>query len=115
MPIGEIGHRTGLSRNTVKKYLGEGIVEPKFKTPSRLNQNIEDVVIGIDRAPKQMLPALDRYDDLVEVSFVGWARPLPADLGCKLNAKACHPVSDETVIPREAIRFSTLRRLMAKQ
>jgi len=35
MPIREIARRTGLSRNTVKKYLREGIVEPKFKTPSR--------------------------------------------------------------------------------
>ncbi len=35
MPIREIARRTGLSRNTVKKYLREGIVEPKFKTPPR--------------------------------------------------------------------------------
>jgi transposase len=35
LPIREIARRTGLSRNTVKKYLREGIVEPKFKTPPR--------------------------------------------------------------------------------
>lgn len=35
MPIREIARRTGLSRNTVKKYLREGAVEPNFKTPSR--------------------------------------------------------------------------------
>ncbi len=35
MPIREIARRTGLSRNTVKKYLREGAVEPQFKTPSR--------------------------------------------------------------------------------
>lgn len=35
MPIREISRRTGLSRNTVKKYLREGAVEPKFKTPPR--------------------------------------------------------------------------------
>ncbi len=35
MPIREIARRTGLSRNTVKKYLREGAVEPKFKTPPR--------------------------------------------------------------------------------
>jgi predicted transcriptional regulator len=33
MPIREIARRTGLSRNTIKKYLREGSVEPKFKTP----------------------------------------------------------------------------------
>ena len=35
MPIREIARRTGLSRNTIKKYLREGGVEPKFKTPKR--------------------------------------------------------------------------------
>ncbi|MBL3705975.1 MerR family transcriptional regulator, partial [Sulfitobacter sp. BDSS02] len=35
MPIREISRRTGLSRNTIRKYLREGAVEPKFKTPSR--------------------------------------------------------------------------------
>ena len=34
MPIREIARRTGLSRNTIKKYLREGAVEPQFKTPS---------------------------------------------------------------------------------
>jgi len=28
MPIREIARRTGLSRNTIKKYLREGAVEP---------------------------------------------------------------------------------------
>jgi AcrR family transcriptional regulator len=35
MPIREIARRTGLSHNTIKKYLREGAVEPKFKTPRR--------------------------------------------------------------------------------
>ncbi len=35
MPIREIARRTGLSRNTIKKYLREGAVEPKFNTPKR--------------------------------------------------------------------------------
>ena len=35
MPIREIARRTGLSRNTIKKYLREGAVEPQFKTPKR--------------------------------------------------------------------------------
>jgi len=33
MPIREISRRTGLSRNTVRKYLRGGEVEPKFKVP----------------------------------------------------------------------------------
>ena len=35
MPIREISRRTGLSRNTIRKYLRAGTVEPKFKTPKR--------------------------------------------------------------------------------
>ena len=35
VPIREIARLTGLSRNTIKKYLREGAVEPKFKTPPR--------------------------------------------------------------------------------
>ncbi|SIT25165.1 Helix-turn-helix domain of resolvase, partial [Gemmobacter megaterium] len=35
MPIREIARRTGISRNTIKKYLREGIVEPAFQTPTR--------------------------------------------------------------------------------
>ena len=35
MPIREIERRTGLSRNTIRKYLRAGVVEPKFKVPDR--------------------------------------------------------------------------------
>ena len=35
MPIREIERRTGLSRNTIRKYLRAGTVEPKFKVPER--------------------------------------------------------------------------------
>lgn len=35
MPIREIERRTGLSRNTIRKYLRAETVEPKFKVPAR--------------------------------------------------------------------------------
>ena len=35
MPIREIERRTGLLRNTIRKYLRAGTVEPKFKVPDR--------------------------------------------------------------------------------
>ena len=35
MPIREISRRTGLSRNTVRRYLRAGTVEPKFRVPDR--------------------------------------------------------------------------------
>jgi len=40
MPIREIARRTGLSRNTVRKYLSSDVVEPAYparKTPSNLD------------------------------------------------------------------------------
>ena len=35
MPIREIKRRTGLSRNTIRKYLRADAVEPVFKVPDR--------------------------------------------------------------------------------
>ena len=35
LSIREIARRTGLSRNTIRKYLRSGTVEPKFKVPDR--------------------------------------------------------------------------------
>jgi len=35
IPIREIERRTGLSRNTIRKYLRNGAVEPQFKVPER--------------------------------------------------------------------------------
>ncbi len=38
MPIREIERRTGLSRNTIRKYLRSNTVEVKFKVPERLSR-----------------------------------------------------------------------------
>lgn len=35
IPIREIKRRTGLSRNTIRKYLRSDVVEPSFKVPVR--------------------------------------------------------------------------------
>jgi transposase len=35
IPIREIERRTGLSRNTIRKYLRADSIEPKFKVPDR--------------------------------------------------------------------------------
>jgi len=38
MPIREIARRTGLSRNTIRKYLRSGAVEPQFRVPERASK-----------------------------------------------------------------------------
>jgi transcriptional regulator with XRE-family HTH domain len=35
LPLCEIARRTGMSRNTIKKYLNAGTIEPHFATPER--------------------------------------------------------------------------------
>jgi len=35
LPIREISRRTGMSRNTITKYLNAGTIEPQFTTPER--------------------------------------------------------------------------------
>ena len=38
IPIREIRRRIGLSRNTIRKYLHDDMVEPMFKVPKRLSK-----------------------------------------------------------------------------
>jgi transcriptional regulator with XRE-family HTH domain len=50
MPIREISRRTGLSRNTVRKYLRGGSVEPKFRVldrPSKLAPHAEKLSLWL--------------------------------------------------------------------
>ena len=35
LPLREIARRTGMSRNTIKKYLNAGTIEPQFAAPER--------------------------------------------------------------------------------
>ncbi|RKS51019.1 helix-turn-helix protein [Paracoccus pantotrophus] len=35
LSVREIARRTGLSRNTIRKYLNSGAIEPSFATPDR--------------------------------------------------------------------------------
>ena len=69
MPIREIARRTGLSRNTIKKYLREGAVEPNFKTPKR---------------PSKLGPYADR---LAEVFCLSDKRYVTKDLTLKYDRK----------------------------
>jgi transposase len=78
MPIREIERRTGLSRNTIRKYLRAGTVEPKFKVPdrpSKLDPFAEKLStwlrIEAGKSRKQRRTAKQMHADLVVLGYAG--------------------------------------------
>ena len=78
MPIREIARRTGLSRNTIKKYLRAGIVEPQFQSldrPSKLDPFAEKLtgwlVAEQRKSRKERHTAKQMHADLVQLGFDG--------------------------------------------
>ena len=78
MPIREIERRTGLSRNTIRKYLRAGAVEPKFKVPDRpsnLDPFAEKLAawlrVEVAKSRKQRRTARQMHTDLVSLGYVG--------------------------------------------
>ncbi|WP_430446700.1 IS21 family transposase [Sphingorhabdus contaminans] len=74
----EIERRTGLSRNTIRKYLREHTVEPKFKVPdrpSKLDPFAEKLTgwlrIDATKSRKQKRTAKQMHADLVSLGFDG--------------------------------------------
>ena len=77
MPIREIARRTGLSRNTIKKYLREGAVEPKFKTPPRASKldpyadRLSAWLLAQTRKPRKERRSVKKmYEDLERFRFI---------------------------------------------
>lgn len=78
MPIREIERRTGLSRNTIRKYLRAGSVEPQFKVPerpSKLDRFAEKLSgwlrIETGKSRKQRRTAKRMHADLVALGYDG--------------------------------------------
>src|ERR1700712_1455834 len=78
MPIREIERRTGLSRNTIRKYLRNDAVEPKFKVPdrpSKLDPFAEKLSgwlrVEAGKSRKQKRTAKQMHADLVVLGFDG--------------------------------------------
>lgn len=78
MPLREIARRTGLSRNTIKKYLRAGIVEPQFQSldrPSKLDPFAEKLsgwlVTELRKSRKERRTAKQMHADLVKLGFDG--------------------------------------------
>ena len=78
MPIREIARRTGLSRNTVKKYLAGNIVEPHYpkrRSPSKLDTFAIKLThwlkIEASRSRKQRRNLKQLHADLVVLGYTG--------------------------------------------
>jgi transposase len=78
MPIREIERRTGLSRNTIRKYLRAGTVEPKFRVPdrpSKLDPFAEKLSgwlkVEAGKSRKQKRTAKQMHADLVALGYPG--------------------------------------------
>ena len=78
MPIREISRRTGLSRNTVRKYLANGVVEPRYpkrKSPSKLDDYELTLTSWLFRESrrhrKQRKTLKQLHSDLVQLGYTG--------------------------------------------
>lgn len=78
IPIREISRRTGLSRNTVRKYLATHIVEPQYpkrKTPSKLDDYEQTLTSWLFRESKrhrkQRKSVKQLHSDLVQLGYTG--------------------------------------------
>lgn len=78
MPIREISRRTGLSRNTVRKYLSSGVVEPRYphrKSPSKLDDYELTLTSWLFRESKrhrkQRKTVKQLHSDLVSLGYSG--------------------------------------------
>ncbi|MET0014360.1 MAG: IS21 family transposase [Sedimenticola sp.] len=78
MTIREITRRTGLSRNTVRKYLANGVLEPRYpnrKTPSKLDDYELTLTSWLFREArrhrKQRKTVKQLHSDLVQLGYTG--------------------------------------------
>jgi len=78
VPIREICRRTRLSRNTVRKYLASGVVEPRYphrKSPSKLDDYELTLTSWLFRESrrhrKQRKTVKQLYSDLVQLGYTG--------------------------------------------
>ncbi|MCP4277990.1 MAG: IS21 family transposase [Gammaproteobacteria bacterium] len=76
--IREVARRTGLSRNTVRKYLASGVVEPKYpkrKAPSKLDEYSNTLSSWLHReshrSRKQRRSVKQLFYNLVQLGYAG--------------------------------------------
>lgn len=78
MPIREIARRTGLARNTVRRYLKNGVLEPAYpkrSSPSKLDEYESTLTTWLHReskrSRKQRKSVKQLHRDLVAIGFAG--------------------------------------------
>ena len=78
VPIREISRRTGVSRNTIRRYLRSDVIEPKFRVPdrpSKLDAYAEKLSAWLRREAgrpgKQRRTVKQLYGDLVSLGYDG--------------------------------------------
>ena len=76
--IREVARRTGMSRNTIKKYLNAGTVEPKFavpERPSKLDPFADKLAVWLKtetaKSRKQRRTLKQLHNDLVALGYSG--------------------------------------------
>ena len=119
MPIREIARRTGVSRNTIKKYLREGIVEPSFRTPDRPSkldpyaEKLSGWLVSEQRkSRKERRTAKQMHADLVQLGYEGsYVRVAVFVRNWKGERQRAHCTTDRGVFvplvfqPGEAFQF----------
>jgi len=119
MPIREISRRTGLSRNTIRKYLRADIVEPNFKTPTRPSkldpfaEKLSGWLLKEQRkSRKERRTAKQMHADLVQLGFDGsykrvavFVRAWKVDRQCAMQTTGRGTFVPSVFQPGEALQF----------
>lgn len=119
LSIREICRRTGLSRNTIRKYLRSGTVEPAFKVPdrpSKLDRFADRLSAWLkteaSKPRKQKRTILQLHADLVSLGYGGsynrvaaFAREWKADRQREMNTTGRGTFVPLTFEPVEAFQF----------
>ena len=119
LSIREICRRTGLSRNTIRKYLRSDAVEPAFKVPDRPSKldPFADRLSGwlkteANKPRKQKRTVLQLHADLVSLGYGGsynrvaaFAREWKADRQREMNTTGRGTFVPLTFAPGEAFQF----------
>jgi transposase len=119
LSIREISRRTGLSRNTIRKYLRSGSVEPEFKVPDRPSKldAFADKLSGwlkveAGKSRKQKRTVKQLYGDLASLGYEGsygrvaaFVRAWKADRLCEQQTSGRGTFVPLVFQPGEAFQF----------